>query len=109
MRFLGSLWHAVLGVSVPALRSGSNSGAPILDSGASNTMCCRDKNRRMSVLFQTQAYMINFRCLKRNQRCELTRRLRRVVGPVPGSAHPSTQQRGKLGRLDRASRFTVAP
>ena len=82
---LGGLLRAVLAVGVPAQRSRSDSGALVLDSGASNMTCCRDENRGMSVLFWIQAYVIDFICLKRNQRCEFTRSLHRAVGLVPGS------------------------
>lgn len=69
---LGGLLRAVLAVRIPAQRSRSDSGAPILDSGGSNTMCCRDENHSTSILFWIQAYEINFVCLKRNQRYEFT-------------------------------------
>ena len=101
---LGGLLCAVLAIGVPAW-SRSDSGAPVLGLGASNMMCCRDENHGTSILLWIQAYVIDFICLKRNQRCEFTR----VFGLAPGSAHPSTEQRRKPGGLDQASHSMVAP
>lgn len=79
---VGSLLCAVLAVGMPAWRSISDKGAPVLDSGASNMMCCSDEHHGTSILFRVQAHVTAFICLRRNQRCEFTMWLRRASIPV---------------------------